>query len=59
MPANYALRAVPLERGKHRLRLEYAPRAFRVGAAVSATAWAAWILAAFLLWRRERGLAVA
>jgi hypothetical protein len=59
MPANYALRAVPLERGKHRLRLEYAPGIFRVGAAISAAAWVAWILAALLLWRRERGLASA
>jgi hypothetical protein len=54
MPADYALRAVALDRGKHRLRLEYAPLAFRVGAVVSAIAWAAWIAAAFLLWRRER-----
>jgi hypothetical protein len=57
VPANYALRAVALDRGKHRLRLEYAPRAFHLGAVVSAVAWTAWILVAFLLWRRERGLA--
>jgi hypothetical protein len=59
MPANYALRAVPLERGKHRLRLEYAPGTWRVGAVISAAAWVAWILAALLLWRCERGLASA
>jgi len=41
MPANYALRAVALDRGKHRPRLE----------------WAAWLVAAFLPWRRERRLA--
>jgi hypothetical protein len=40
MPANYALRAVALDRGKHRLRPEQAPLAFHV--------------AALLLWRRER-----
>lgn len=57
MPANYVLRAVALDRGKHRLRLEYAPHAFYAGAVVSAMAWAAWIVAVFLLWRRERGLA--
>jgi uncharacterized membrane protein YfhO len=56
-PANYALRAVALDRGKHRLRVEYAPPAFPLGAAVSALAWAAWLAAAVLLWRRERGLA--
>ena len=57
MPANYALRAVALDRGKHRLRLEYAPLAFHLGAIVSVMAWAAWIVAAVLLWRRERRLA--
>ncbi len=55
VPGNYALRAVALGVGKHRLRLEYAPVAFYVGAVVSALAWTAWIVAAFLLWRRERG----
>jgi len=57
MPANYALRAVALGRGKHRLRLEYAPLAFHVGAIVSVMAWATWIVAAVLLWRHERRLA--
>ena len=57
MPADYALRAVALDRGKHRLRLEYAPLAFRVGAVVSALAWIAWISVAVLLWRREGNLA--
>ena len=53
MPANYALRAVPLEAGKHHLRLEYAPAAFRIGLIVSALASLAWAAAALLLWRRE------
>jgi hypothetical protein len=57
MPANYALRAVALGAGKHRLRLEYAPLAFHVGAIVSVMAWATWLVAAVLLWRRERRLA--
>jgi hypothetical protein len=51
MPANYALRAVPLERGRHRLRLEYAPPAFRTGLLLSAAAWAAWLGAAAWLLR--------
>jgi uncharacterized membrane protein YfhO len=54
MPANYALRAVALEQGKHRLRLEYAPPALRLGAVVSAMAWGAWILAVLAFWRRQR-----
>jgi len=53
MPANYALRAIPLQAGKHHLRLEYAPSAFRIGLIVSALAWLAWAAAALLLRRRE------
>ena len=54
VPANYALRAVALDRGKHRLRLEYAPPAFRIGAAVSALACILWLVAAFFVWQRRR-----
>ena len=35
MPANYALRAVPLSKGHHRFRLEYLPRAFTIGKWIS------------------------
>ena len=35
LPANYILRAVPLEAGRHRLRLEYRPPAFVAGVWVS------------------------
>lgn len=52
MPADYALRAVALGPGHHRLRLEYAPPLFYVGAALSALAWIAWILG---LWYLLRG----
>lgn len=34
-PADYILRAVPLAAGHHRFRVEYAPRAFLVGAWIS------------------------
>jgi hypothetical protein len=54
MPANHALRAVPLGAGKHRLRLEYAPAAVPAGLIVSLLAWSAWIGAVFFLRRRER-----
>lgn len=54
VPANYALRAVALGPGRHRLRLEYAPLSFRVGAVVSVLAWTAWSAAALLLWRWKR-----
>ncbi|MBI4677345.1 MAG: hypothetical protein HY748_07155 [Elusimicrobia bacterium] len=45
LPADHVLRAVPLSPGRHRLRLEYSPTSFRVGAIVSALA-----LAGFLGW---------
>jgi hypothetical protein len=46
--------AIGLDRGKHRLRVEYAPPAFRAGALVSAAAWPAWIIALFLCASRGR-----
>lgn len=53
-PANYALRAVPLAAGRHLLRLEYVPRGFREGVALSLFSTIA--LAAAFGWRplRER-----
>ena len=54
MPANYALRAVALDRGSHRLRLEYAPAGLLAGAVLTALAWLAWIGAVLML-RRARG----
>jgi hypothetical protein len=57
VPANYALQAVALGPGHHRLRLEYAPGAFRAGAAISLLAWAAWGAAAGMLWRAGRARA--
>ena len=55
LPANYVLRAVPLKAGKHRLRVEYSPLAFRVGVWVSVVSLAAYL--ALLGWyvrRRKR-----
>jgi hypothetical protein len=54
LPANYALRGVPLGAGKHRLRMEYAPAGFRIGLIVSALASIAWVGAFVLLRHRER-----
>ena len=54
VPANYALRAIALGPGRHRLRLEYTPLFYPIGAAVSGLAWLAWFAAALLLWRRRR-----
>jgi hypothetical protein len=55
LPANYALRGVALAAGTHRLRLEYAPTALHVGAAISALALTAWLVGGFVLLRRKRG----
>jgi len=54
LPANYILRAIPLNAGHHRLRLEYAPLAFRVGRAISLVSLALYL--ALLVWHwRKRG----
>ncbi|HUG54358.1 MAG TPA: hypothetical protein VMR21_12185 [Vicinamibacteria bacterium] len=46
LPANVALRAVPLAAGRHRLRLEYAPAGFRAGRIVSVLALLGVVVAA-------------
>jgi hypothetical protein len=51
LPADYILRAVPLQAGHHRLRMFYAPGALPVGLGVSAVAWLVWIV---FLWRLSR-----
>ena len=51
MPANYVLRGIPLSVGKHRLRLEYAPRSYRIGWWISAFAWLAWLSGWLILWQ--------
>ena len=55
IPANYALRGVPLAPGHHHLRMEYRPASFVIGAWLSLAGVAAWMAAAgMLLWRRRR-----
>ena len=45
MPANWTLQAIPLSAGKHHLRVEYAPAAFRIGAWISAISLLAYVAA--------------
>lgn len=45
LPANYTLCALPLQAGRHRLRLGYSPAAFRIGRVISLAAAALWLLA--------------
>jgi hypothetical protein len=54
LPANYALLAVPLERGKHHFVLEYSPLAFRVGRWVSAISLVCFVIGSVLLMPRFR-----
>jgi hypothetical protein len=51
MPANYALRAIPLAAGEHRFVLEYAPAGYRIGKWVSIISLLAWLMLAFRCWR--------
>jgi hypothetical protein len=41
LPANVALRAIPLGAGAHRIRVEYAPLTYRIGRWISLAAVAA------------------
>jgi len=45
MPANYALRAIPLAAGKHHFILEYVPIGFTIGKWISIASILAWISA--------------
>ena len=55
MPANYCLRAVPLQAGHHKILMEYAPRGFRIGWWISIVAAAGWLAAlGWLLARKPR-----
>ena len=47
MPANYVLRAIPLQAGKHKIRLEYSPTAFHIGKWISLFALIAYGLLLF------------
>ncbi|UCG32900.1 MAG: YfhO family protein, partial [Phycisphaerales bacterium] len=54
IPANYVLRAIPLQAGSHHIRLEYRPTSFRVGLWVSIIAALAYLAAWAFVWRRRR-----
>jgi len=50
-PADYILRAVPLQAGHHELRMVYAPGAWPLGIAVSSVAWLLWLGGFFVVLR--------
>ncbi len=57
MPADYVLRAIPLQAGDHRIRLEYRPIAFVIGKWTSLVAWLMFGVAASVCLARDRRLA--
>lgn len=59
LPANYVLRAIPLSQGHHRIRLEYSPHAFRVGAWISVVSLMGFVLLAGRHIRKNRFSCVA
>jgi len=61
MPANHCLQGIPLTAGRHRIRIEYAPKGYRTGKWVSivsvfayAAGWASWF---WLYGRRRKAVA--
>jgi len=55
LPANYALQAIPVGAGQHRLRLEYKPPGFVAGKYISLASWLCLATAAgALFWRRRQ-----
>jgi hypothetical protein len=54
LPANHALRAIPLAAGKHQIRVAYAPFSFSLGIWTSLAAWLAFVG----LWLWHKRLAV-
>ena len=43
LPADYIVRAIPLQAGHHHLVVEYAPPSFRKGLLISGLAWLVWV----------------
>ena len=52
LPADYIVRAIPLQAGHHHLIVEYAPPSFRAGLVISGLAWLAWAAGLGWVWRR-------
>ncbi|HET6490295.1 MAG TPA: hypothetical protein VFG28_11105 [Syntrophales bacterium] len=55
IPANYALRGVPLATGHHHIRMEYRPVSFVIGAWLSLSGVFAWLaVAGVFVWRKRK-----
>ena len=53
-PADYALRAIPLGAGTHRLRLDYAPPGYFIGRWISLLSVGVSAALVFFVWKREK-----
>jgi hypothetical protein len=59
LPADYTFRAIPLREGTHHFILEYAPRSFAIGRAVSAVTLGFWLASVGLVfWKREKSMII-
>lgn len=56
LPADHALRAIPLSAGRHRLRMAYTPRTYPIGLVTSLVAWLAFGAVLIWLWRRRANM---
>ncbi|HNX95251.1 MAG TPA: hypothetical protein PKL14_08835 [Holophaga sp.] len=54
LPANYILRGIPIAAGHHKIRLEYAPKAFRIGAWITVISLLAYVAVAVWICKRPR-----
>ena len=54
LPANHAIRAIPLDAGQHHIIVEYKPAAFRIGAIVSILSAACFLIATCVCVVRNR-----
>ena len=55
-PANWVLRAIPVQAGKHRIRLEYLPRIFVIGKWISLVSLVCFFIALALVFRKQTNL---
>jgi hypothetical protein len=53
LPANYVLRAIPLQAGDHMIRMEYSPPAFHIGKWISILSLLVFAGLVFYVWRGE------
>ncbi|HEX2972080.1 MAG TPA: hypothetical protein VHP11_07090 [Tepidisphaeraceae bacterium] len=56
LPANYCLRAIPLQPGKHDILMEYSPASYALGRWTTAFAATAYLVGLIVALRRERKL---